>query len=124
MTEMSAERLAEPAQGKELLNPLLLAVGELADTLLCFDSYVDPDSPGAVFCSRCFVYSICGQPIEHLPSCMVGRVLGLVGGLMKSFPEGTFEPDCTLEGLRNTAKRNGRYIEYDVVEHPTATELR
>jgi len=92
-----------------LLPALLLAVGEMADTLLCFDSYVDPDSPGAVFCSRCFVYSLCGQPIEHMPSCLVGRVLELASGVIKSFPEGTFEPDCTLEGLRNTARRNGRH---------------
>jgi hypothetical protein len=92
------------------LAALLLVVGELVDTLLCFDSYVDPGSPGAVFCSRCFVYSICGQPAEHLPSCLVGRVLDLASGVIKSFPEGTFEPDCTLQGLRETAKRNGRHV--------------
>lgn len=107
----------------EQLKPLLLAVGEMADSLLAFDSYVDPESPGAVFCSRCFVYSQSGLSIEHDAKCLVGRVLALVAELRKGYPEGTFEPDCTLAGLREAAVKNGRRVEYFPVEHPTATEL-
>jgi len=108
------------------LKPLLLAVGEMAETLLCFDSYVDPESPGAVFCSRCFVYSQGGLPIEHHESCLVGRVLGLCDELIKSYPEGSFAPDPTLDGLRKKAQqlRKGRHVELFPVQHPTATELR
>jgi hypothetical protein len=109
------------AAGIERLKALLLLTGEIAGTLLVFDSYFDPESPGALFCSRCSVYSICGQPVEHLPSCLVGRVLELVSGLVKSFPEGTFAADPTLAGLKETAKRNGRHIEYDP-EYLAATD--
>lgn len=92
-----------------LLALLLEAAGALAASRLGFlPGYVELDVPSRDFCFECRISSLSGGEIEHLPSCVVGRVLGLLAELQ--------EPP--------TPKFLDSYsIELDPVDRPTFEEM-
>lgn len=65
---------------ESLLALLIEASQELAARHLSFadESYLEPASN---WCAFCQMFALGSQPVVHLPSCLVGRVLGLIAEL-------------------------------------------
>jgi hypothetical protein len=89
-----------------LLALFLEAAGELAASRLGHLSSPFMESSND-WCRECGISSLGGSEIKHLPSCLVGRVLGLIAELQDPTP--TF--------------RESYSIELDPVDRPTFEEM-